>query len=399
MVRNNIKKTHILIHSVYQMMASIVYGFGIYMLIERGYSASVAGICFSLVNLFSLVVTPFISNYLDNTDRVSIIDLIIVSSILVLVLYGINYFLDTKSMILSIVFIIGNGIYVTLDPFVNAISSKMATYGIETSFTTARSVGSISYGVMCALFGYISSKASYLSVIIGGLIFTTILFILSIIFNKQYKTIRKSSPDIKEEKEELISFKEFIFNNIPFFVLVLFLIGIYIGFTTTDNLMLLVTENVGGTSKDMGYLLAYKAILEGIAMMSFPFVLKRINLEKILYLAALGFAIKQLIITLAPNVFFLYVGQTFQMMSFSFMIPGMIEFVNKYLKEREIIRGVSMTSLAIGLGSVISSTVGGFISDTYGVGSMNMFALIVTIVSAIGFYITIKVNYKNNTVS
>ena len=158
--------------------------------------------------------------------------------------------------------------------------------------------------------------------------------------------------------------------------------------------MLLVTENVGGTSKDMGYLLAYKAILEGAAMMSFPFVLKRIKLEKILYLAAIGFVIKQLIITLAPNVLFLYVGQTFQMMSFSFMIPGMIEFVNRYLKKREIIRGVSMTSLAIGVGSVISSTIGGYISDIYGVSSMNMFALIISIVSAIGFILTIIIKQK-----
>lgn len=399
MVRNNIKITHVLIHSVYQMMAAIVFGFGIYMLLERGYSASSAGICFSLVNLFSLVVVPFISNYLDNTDKVTIIDLLIVSSILVVVLYGINYFLDTKSMVLSIVFIVGNGIYVALDSFVNAISSKIATYGIETSFTTARSAGSISYGVMCALFGYISSKASYLSVIIGGIIFSSVLFLLSIIFNKQFNNIRKNTSSTKEEKEELVSFKEFIVNNVPFFILIIFLTGIYVGFTATDNMMILVTENVGGTSKDMGYLLAFKAILEGIAMMSFPFFLKRIKLEKILYIAALGFVVKQLVIALAPNVFFLYIGQAFQMLSFSFMIPGMIEFVNVYLKKREIIRGVSMTSLALGVGSVISSTIGGIISDAYGVSSMNMFAFIITTISAVGFYITIKTKYKNNTIS
>ena len=163
--------------------------------------------------------------------------------------------------------------------------------------------------------------------------------------------------------------------------------------------MLLVSENVGGTSKDMGYLLAYKAILEGLAMMSFPYVLKKIKLESILYISALGFIIKQLIITLAPNVLFLYVGQTFQMMSFSFMIPGIIEFVNKYLKKREIIRGVSMSSLAIGVGSVISCTIGGYIIDIYGVSSLNMFSLLITIFSAIGFCITIKIKYNNrNTV-
>ena len=102
----SIEITHTLIHSIYQIIGSIVYGFGIYMLLERGYSSSTAGICFSLVSLFSLVMTPFISNYLDNTDKVTIIDLIIVCSILTAALFVINYFLDTKSLLLSIVFVV-----------------------------------------------------------------------------------------------------------------------------------------------------------------------------------------------------------------------------------------------------------------------------------------------------
>lgn len=390
-----IRLIHNLIHSVFQMLAAIVYGFGIYMLIERGYSSSVAGICFSLVNLFSLVFTPFISNYLDNTDKFTIIDLIIVFSVLVTVLYGINYFLDSKCLLLSIVFIVGNGLYVTLDPFVNSISSKLGTYGVDVPFTSARAIGSISYGVMCAVFGYISSVFSYLSVIIGGFVFSMVLSILGIVLNKYFKKAKNNSIAIEVEKEDTISFKEFVTNNIPFLILCLFLTGIYVGYTTTDNFMLLVTENVGGTSKDMGYLLAYKAILEGVAILAFPLLLKKVRLETTLYIAVIGFAIKQLIIALAPNIFFLYIGETFQMVSFSILVPGMIEYVNNYLKKREIIRGISLTSLTIGVGSTISSSIAGYISDLYSTTTMNMFGLIITIISSVGFIITILVKQRS----
>lgn len=381
--------THILLNSIFQMMSSIVYGFGIYTLIERGYSSSVAGLCFSFVNLFSLVLTPILSNYLDNTDKITIFDVIIYFSCIITILYGINYFLDTKSLVLSVVFIIANGLYVTLDPIVNSISSKVSTYGVSIPYAKARSVGSVSYGVICALFGYISSKTSYTSVIIGGIIFSSITILLGRQINKRFQVIKANSPSKEIKKEDIISFKEFVTNNVLFFVLCLFLIGIYVGFTSTDNFMLLVAENVGGSSKDMGYLLAFKAILEGIAMFLFPYFLKRVKLETLLYIAAFGFFAKQLLVYLSPNVAWLYVSQAFQMLSFSIMMPGVIAFVNKYLKEREIIRGISMFTLTIGIGSTISSALAGGLCDIYGVSMLNLVSTITTLISGIGFCVVL----------
>ena len=393
------KKTevlHTLIHSTYQMMASIVYGFGIYSLLERGYSSSLAGLCFSLVSLFSIIVTPIISNYLDNTDKITVFDVITVSGALIFCLYIINFFLDTKCLLLSIIFILANGIHVFLDSIVNSVSSKIATYGIDVSYTSARAIGSISYGVMCAVFGYISEKTSYLSVIIGGLIFSFFVFLLGFLINKHFKKI--NTNDTKElEKEETISFKEFVKNNVLFFILCLFITGFFIGYTTVDNFMILVVENVGGTSKDMGYLLAYKAALEGIAILVFPLILKKVKLETTLFISALGFVLKQAVISFAPNLAWLYIAQTFQMISFSFITPGMIEFVNKYLKKREVIRGVSLFTLTVSIGSTVSSVSAGLINDAYGVPALNLFALIITVISAIGFCFTLTVRNSHNS--
>lgn len=385
---------HSLIHSTYQMMASIVYGFGIYTLLERGYSSSLAGLCFSLVSLFSIIVTPIVSNYLDNTDKITVFDVITASGALIFLLYIINYFLNSKCLLLSIIFILANGIHVFLDSIVNSISSKIATYGIDAPYTSARAIGSVSYGVMCALFGYISEKTSYISIIIGGLLFSFFVFILGLLINKHFKKIKPiDTQTIK--KEDTIGFKEFLSNNILFVILCLFITGFFIGYTTVDNFMILVVENVGGNSKDMGYLLAYKAVLEGIAILLFPLILKKVKLETALYISALGFVLKQAVITFAPSLTMLYVGQTFQMISFSFITPGMVEFVNKYLKKREVIRGVSLFTLTVSIGSTISSVSAGMINDAYGVPALNLFALFITVISAIGFCFTLSFRKKH----
>lgn len=399
-MNKDVKKLAILhtsIHSLFQLMMGIIYGFGIYMLIERGYSSTFAGICFSFVNLLYLIITPVVSNYLDRTEKITVFDVIIVSSILTTILYIINYFINTKSLLLVFAFILGNAIYDSLDSVVNSISSKVGTYGIEIPYTSARAVGSFSYGIACALFGYISSKASYLSVVLGGIIFSFLTFIVGIIINNLFKNIKKNINVKKVEKVDLISYKDFFKNNIHYIILIIFLTGIFIGYTCTDNFLLLVVENVGGTSADMGYILATKAFLEAIAIFMFPIILKKINLELSLAISAIAFIGKQLLIAIAPNILILYVAQLLQMLSFAFVTPGIVAYVNKYLKDREIVRGISMYSISLGIGSIVSSLFGGYISDVFGVSYMNNLALLITTISSIGFIITLNIKQKKTS--
>ena len=365
------------------------------MLIERGYSSSAAGLCFTCVNLTGLILTPFLSNYLDNNDKVSVFDVIMLFSMGFCLLYFINFFLDTKCLLLSIVFIVSNSLYVLLDPIVNSISSKVNQYGINIPYTGARALGSVSYGTMCAVFGFLSNRFSYISVIIGGIVFSLALFICGTIGNKQFKKIKETNSLVEEDNDR-VSIKEFVKNNKNYLILCLCITGIFIGYTSVDNFILLVTTNVGGTNQDMGCLLAYKAALEGIAISSFPLVLKKVKLENTLYIAVVAFIIKQLVITLAPNVFWLYIGQTFQLISYSFLTPGIVAFVNKYLKKRERIRGISMYSMTVGIGSAVSSTTSGYILDLFGVRAMNIYALSITIISVIGFIITLRYREKHN---
>ena len=383
---------HIFIHSFFQMMAGIVYGFGVFILINRGYSSGQAGLCMSLASIFCFFVAPTISNFLDNSDKVSAFEAVVLLSLVITCLYGVNYFLGSKCLLLSIVFILAHGFYSAQEPCINSMSSKFIANGLNIGFTTARAAGSFSYGLVCAIFGILTQNHSYKIVIIGGIIFSFLTAMITLRIRSNYKLYDKRDLE-SVNKEENVSFKDFLKNNKLFLVLCVFLTGLFIGYTSTDNFMLLITENVGGNSSDMGLILAFKALVEAISIFMFPVFLKHIKLDNLLKISAISFVIKQAVFCIAPNVFFLYIGQCFQMISFAIIFPGMVEYVNVNLKKKETYRGNAIFTQTISIGSIISSVLAGNIAEIYGVPTMNVVALLITIASAIGFVLTII--YKN----
>lgn len=385
---------HILSHMGFQFAGGIVYAFGIYMLIERGYTSFEAGICFALVNTISLVFTPFISNYLDNNDKFSLFDVITLLSFISIILMSINIFIGGRSAILILVYIIGNGCIVLIDPIVNSISSKLRNYDIDVPYSPARAVGSASYGIVCIIFGFISEKFSYQYVIFGGIVFAIFIFIVGVLSRNEFNRLKNINAANNFEKEEKISFKEFCKNNMLYIVTCIFMTLIFLGFSTGDNFMLIICENVGGSSKDMGYILGFKAFIEVIPIFVFPYILKKIKLENTLYISGIAFIVKCFLIYIAPNVLVLYIAQIFQGFSYAFIAPGMIEYVNRYLKKREVVRGASLNSLTIGIAGTLSSFASGYFADNFGVGAMNLFSFVVTTIGAVGFIITIIIRVK-----
>ena len=389
---------HMFVHASFQLLAGVVYGFGIYSLLERGYNSAEAGICLSLTNVINLCISPVVSNYLDNSKKHSIFESTILFSAVVLLLFVINYFLSTRSLFLSILFVACNGIYSSMEPQVNAYSSTFKSNGINIEFSGARALGSLSYALVCAVFGVLSVKYTYRSVLLGGIFFSALFLLSTIKIRKNYYEVRPGQEVIEDYKG--ISFKEFVINNKLFMVLCLFLAGLFVGYTSIDNFMILIAENVGGSSDDMGGILAFKAVLEALAIFAFPFLLKRFRLKSLLLFSSLGFVLKALATLLATNVLALYASQIFQTISFALVFPGMVEYIQQKMDQKEAVRGNAFFALTIGVGSIISSFFCGIISYSYGTIGLLLFALFVSVVSCIGFCITlVKMFNKNEKVS
>jgi len=379
---------HILGHLCYQSIAGVVFGFGVYMLVNRNYSAAEAGLFMSLACGFSTLIQPVISNFLDNSKKVTVFDAVIIEALLIASMFIVNSLFTDKSIFLALAFIIGSGLFSAVESLMNSYASIFHLNGIEIDFGIARAAGSIGYGSVCLIFGQLTAIYGYKIAVIAGIVFSLALSVAGILLKSTFKKADKKP--IKAEKEENVSFKEFIVNNRMFLILCVFLTGIFLAYTGIDNFTLLIVENLGGDSGDMGMVLGFKALIEAISIFFFSKIISKVELKTTLIIGAFSFATKIFLTWFAGNLFMIYFAQFFQATSFAFILPGMVEFVNRNMTRKEAVRGQSFVTMTIGLGSLVSGTVGGAIIDSYGISIMCLVFFIIAAVSAIGYTIVLR---------
>lgn len=379
---------NVLILSAYEACCAIVFGFGVYMLLQRGFTSSIAGLVFAVSHILGLLLQPIIADYLDKSNKISIFDINAILAILMVIAFFSYLFVSNGSIFILIIFVICTTSVALIEPLLNSISSVLKVNNINVVFSTARACGSFVYGVTSILFGVLTNKFSYFAVIVGGLVLSIIFSISSFIFNSNYKKIEKNKVSLNEEND--IPFDVFIKNNKKFLLLCLCLVGIFFGYMAGDNFIYLIIDNIHGNSEDMGIVLGVKAILEGMVMVNFSKLSKHFKLNTLLSISVTAFTLKSLCYYLAKSTTLIYACQLTQMISFALILPGMIEYIDLHMNSKVAIRGNSLFTMTISAGSIIASLLGGYLSDNYGVSSLCLVAFIATLISNILFILILN---------
>lgn len=383
--KNNIN--NILSNLIYQLVVGIVFGYGIFFLTNKGLSATMAGFSLSLLNLISIFIQSYTSNFLDNSEKYDVFDAAVIFSTVTLLLFIVMAILPKIDILICIFFALAVGVCVSNEPIIYSFAMYMNAKGIEVDFGKARAYGSFGYGLICAVFGFLTNKYSANVVTYGLILFTLIQTIILLITRKDYRAI--NVKPIVKEKQESISYREFLKNNTYFLILCIFLVGLFFGYIGVDNFMINVTEDVGGTSQDMGIILAVKAALEFGMIYFYSKIRKKVGLKTILIVTAIGFVLKSVAIVLSKSVLDLYLTQILQMFGFALIIPSMVEYVELNLNPREVNRGQAFFTMStLVAGTLVNYTLG-LIINARGVKAMEIFSMVVSIVSALGFICTL----------
>lgn len=385
---------YILTYFFFHGLTAVVYGFGVYSLTERGFSSGEAGVVLAIANIGGFFLQALFSNVSDISKKFDTFTMSLVSTCLIILFSILNMFINTSGILLSIVFICMMSLYVGTEPLLNAFSGVFEKANIRINFAVVRAAGSLSYAIMCYVLGKLTVLYSYPSASISMLVIGIFLLIDLFIMRKFHKEVEVNGEVV--EKKEKVPFVEFIKHNKTYMQLIFFLVLIQFAFAFFDNFLLLVLEPLGGNSGDMGTILSFKAIIEMLGMaLLFPYLLKKMELEKILKLAALSYALKIIIQTFAPSILWIYVAQLLTCVSFSLMTPAMVLYVNKYISEKEATRGHAFFTMAFALGNIFASLFAGIIVERFGVKTMEYVASIVAIIGFIGFSLYINKNSKH----
>ncbi|MBQ2925489.1 MAG: MFS transporter, partial [Ruminiclostridium sp.] len=119
----------------------------------------------------------------------------------------------------------------------------------------------------------------------------------------------------------------------------------------------------GGDSAAMGNMLLVQSLVELPVMFLFSWMITKAGSRFWLCVSGVGFFLHALGAFLAPNMFWMTVIQVFEMPGYAVFALASIYFVNEMVEERERVQGQAWITMAMTLGNVLASFVGGLLLD------------------------------------
>lgn len=374
------------IQGFYWMMFCSVIGYLSTYLLHNNFNNSQIGAILAISNIIAVILQPVIADFIDKQKKISILTILCCLLALILVLSIILTFIGNHFILLCFMITPIITVITALHPLVNSLSFLYERDGVMVNFGLARGIGSISYAVVSILIGNFIELFS--PTIIPIFYVITILGIL--IFVCTYR-LPKGNKDVavhiinqvENPTQNKTSIAIFIKKYKKFMVMLCGVVFILFDHSLINNFFAQVVYDIGGNNAQMGRAISLSAAVELPMMLSFHKLKDKINCGTLLKLSAVFFTMKHFLTYLADSISLLYVAQLFQMVSFGLFLPAAVYYVKQIMEEQDSIKGQAFVTIAITLGAVFASLVGGRILDLYGASTMLLIGAISSFVGSI----------------
>lgn len=380
------------VHGTYWMIYGIVSSFASVFLLGRGYLNTEIGVILAVANVVAVVIQPLAADLADRSKRVSTIGISQIMTIMMMVMTVGLFALRGKSMALSVIFILLIAWHTAVQPLINSLSFKLSDSGVHINFGMARSVGSLSYSVLCAVLGVLVERLGIEVLPISAEIVMAMMAVSLLLTKVQYdktKALYKENETglaetaVSKETASEINLLEFIRRNKIFFIANIGVIGLYFSNSVMNNYLMQIVTEVGGNSADMGRILSLMAFLEIPTLVFFDKLRKKFTCQFMLKIAAIGFTIKRLMCHIAASVAMILAAQVFQLIAFGLFLPAMVHFIDEIMSEGEAVKGQSVFTMMVTITTMLSSLVGGAILDISGAKMLTLVSLLATAAGAV----------------
>lgn len=375
-----------------------VIGYASPFLLSRDFSASEIGVLMAWGNILSVILQPLVASMADRSRRVRLNALSAIIASVGLFSAALLYIIPNSFYITAGLFALILTITSMLMPMVNSLSVKLTNRGYEVNYGIARGIGSLAFAGVSYLLGYLIRFYGENIIIVVVLILYMVLVLILLWFKSpKEELLRVENSTEKEtlnsEKDSLIIFmkryKSFFFMNL----------GIICFFTfhnIINTYLLQIMVSVGGDSRDMGVSIAIAALLELPTMFLFSFIVRRVDSNKLLKIAAIFFAVKSIAFYFSSSVLNIHVSQLFQSLSFALYIPASVHYTDMLMEDRDKIKGQAMISAALTAGGVTGNLLGGYLLDAREADAMLLAGVIFSVVGMMIFLLSTPVPYTQS---
>ena len=352
------------LQSLFWMTYCMVVGFSVTYLLSCGYSNSEAGYILASANICALILQPFFADLADRSKKIN----------------AMTIFIGVRSLILTLIYVVMITLANAVIAFLTSIQFLMDTSKSKINFGLCRAGGSLCFAILSALMGIMIERIGMKSIPLA-LFIITLLIIGLCIFITRHSINGNIKAVLTLEKKRSSSLFVFFNENPRFMILSIAMLFIYYAHAFITNFTISIVRNVGGDNREMGYLIAFMALMELPGMIGFKEISRRFKVSSLLLFSMIMFSIKAIIVWLSPSLMTLTFGFALQVVSFAIYIPASVQYANIIIDEKDTVKAQMMFNLMQTGGAVFSSIIGGWLIDFSGISHA---LLIGAILSCIG---------------
>lgn len=371
----------------YWMGFCAVMAFASLYLLEVGVSNTGIGILIALGGIASGFLQPVVAGYADQKGPVSIKILTAICGFLLVVCGGALLF-TANSMVCSLVlYWFAVMLIQVMQPLVNALGMATVNSGKVMNLGVARAMGSSGYAILAYGMGILAAKMGAYMIPIGILCSFGAVTLLVLVYPVERGNVcEKASGAVRQSATGLA----FINRYQNFMVTIAGLSLIYMGHALINTFTLQIMESKGGGSAEMGIATFVSATVELIIMLLFVKAEKMVGLKRLIQISGLAFTVKIVASLFCTSAIQFYGVQTLQFFGWGIMAVGIIYYVNQIMEPMDVVKGQAYATLAYTMGSVLSSFMGGFLIDWFGIGVMLTVGAVLSGIGSVIIWITVE---------
>ena len=354
------------LQSLFWMTYCMVVGFSLTYLLSCGYSNSEAGYILASANICALILQPFFADLADRSKKINAMTIFLVSILIIFVCSIGLFFISVRSVILTLIYVVMITLANAVIAFLTSVQYLMDPSKTKINFGLCRAGGSLCFAILSATMGILIERIGMKSIPTALFIITLLIILLCVYITRhRIHTTLDTTNSLAHKKSSslFVFFKE----NPKFMVLSIALLFIYYAHAFITNFTISIVRNVGGDHREMGYLIAFMALMELPGMIGFKEISRRFKVSSLLLFSMIMFSVKAIIVWLSPSLMTLTFGFALQVVSFALYIPASVQYANIIIDEKDTVKAQMMFNLMQAGGAVFSSMIGGWLIDFSGI--------------------------------
>lgn len=368
------------LQSLFWMTYCMVVGFSVTYLLSCGYSNSEAGYILASANIYALILQPFLADLADHSKKINAMTILLVSIAIIFVCSIGLFFISIRSAVLTLIYVVMITLANAVIAFLTSVQFLMDTSKSKINFGLCRAGGSLCFAILSALMGIMIERIGMKS--IPTALFIITLFIIALcMYITRHRINDNQTTGSALEKRQSSSLFVFFRENPKFMILSVAMLFIYYAHAFITNFTISIVRNVGGNHREMGYLIAFMALMELPGMIGFKEISRRFKVSSLLLFSMIMFSVKAIIVLLSPSLITLTFGFALQVVSFALYIPASVQYANIIIDEKDTVKAQMMFNFMQAGGAVFSSIIGGWLIDFSGISQA---LLVGAILSCIG---------------